>query len=62
MGFMVFHHVCRRSSMATVTIFDATAIIFINVWRFEMSSIIPTELFWLPCLLIRFHRYMKWTE
>jgi hypothetical protein len=46
--FMVFHHVGRRSSMATVTIFDATGIIFIDVWRFEVSSLIPTELFWLP--------------
>jgi hypothetical protein len=31
MEFMVFHHVGRRSSMATVTIFDATGIIFISV-------------------------------
>jgi hypothetical protein len=44
--FMVFHHVDRRSSMATVTIYDATGIIFINVWHFEVSSLIPTELFW----------------
>jgi hypothetical protein len=42
--FMVFHHVGRRSSMATV---DATGIIFINVWRFEVLSLILTELFWL---------------
>jgi hypothetical protein len=31
--------------MATATIFDATGIIFINVWHFEVSSLIPTELF-----------------
>jgi hypothetical protein len=34
--------------MATVTIFDATGIIFISVWRFEVSGLILTELFWLP--------------
>jgi hypothetical protein len=45
MEFMVFHQVGRRLSMATVTIFDGTDIIFINVWRFEVSSLIPTELF-----------------
>jgi hypothetical protein len=56
MEFMVFRHVGRRSSMATVTIFDATGIIFINVWRSEVSSLIPTELFWLPLqnLTLRF--------
>jgi hypothetical protein len=42
----------RRSSIVTVTIFDATAIIFISMWRFEVSSLIPTELFWLPLYVL----------
>jgi hypothetical protein len=46
MEFMVFHQVGRSSSMAAVTIFYATGIISINAWCFEVSSLIPTELFW----------------
>jgi hypothetical protein len=57
MEFMVFRHVGRRSSMATVTIFDATGIIFINVWRFEVLSLIPTGLFWLPLYI----EHSNWT-
>jgi hypothetical protein len=52
MEFTVFHHVGRRSSVATVTIFYATGIIVITVWRFVVSSLIPTELFFVTFIVL----------
>jgi hypothetical protein len=60
-GFVVFHLVGRRSSMATVTIFDDTGIIFINVWSFEVSSLITREIFWLTLYICGLARVINCT-